>query len=58
MDPAVVFYEAGMSLRVIADELGLNSIKVRKLLITAGVYASDVADKSVLEPSGSGCTEQ
>lgn len=45
MDPAVVFYEAGMSLRVIADELGLNSIKVRKLLITAGVYASDVADK-------------
>ena len=45
MDPAVEFYEAGMSLRVIADELGLNSIKVRKLLITAGVYASDVADK-------------
>lgn len=45
MDPAVVFYEAGMSLRVIADELGLNSIKVRKLLITAGVYTSDVADK-------------
>lgn len=45
MDPAVVFYEAGMSLRVIADELGLNSIKVRKLFITAGVYASDVADK-------------
>ncbi len=45
MDPAVVFYEAGMSLRVIADELRLNSIKVRKLFITAGVYASDVADK-------------
>lgn len=45
MDPAVVFYEAGMSLRVIADELGLNPIKVRKLFITAGVYASDVADK-------------
>ncbi|WP_182433939.1 hypothetical protein [Ruminococcus sp. AF20-12LB] len=40
-----MFYEAGMSLRVIADELGLNSIKVRKLFITAGVYASDVADK-------------
>ena len=43
MDPAVVFYEAGMSLRVIADELGLNSIKVRKLLITAEVYESDTA---------------
>ena len=45
MDPAVVLYEAGMSLQAIADELGLNPIKVRKLLITAGVYASDVAEK-------------
>ena len=33
MDPAVVLYEAGMSLQAIADELGLNPIKVRKLLI-------------------------
>ena len=38
-------YDAGMSLQAIADELGLNPIKVRKLLITAGVYASDVAEK-------------
>lgn len=38
MDPAVVLYDAGMSLQAIADELGLNPIKVRKLLITAGVY--------------------
>ena len=45
MDPAVVLYEAGMSLQAIADELDLNPIKVRKLLITAGVYASDVAEK-------------
>lgn len=45
MDPAVVLYDAGMSLQAIADELGLNPIKVRKLLITAGVYASDVAEK-------------
>ena len=45
MDPAVVLYEAGMSLQAIADELGLNPIKVRKLLITAGVYVSDVAEK-------------
>ncbi|MFR4320974.1 MAG: hypothetical protein ACLT3O_06695 [Blautia massiliensis (ex Durand et al. 2017)] len=34
-----------MSLQAIADELGLNPIKVRKLLITAGVYVSDVAEK-------------
>ncbi len=45
MDSAVVLYEAGMSLQAIADELGLNPIKVRKLLITAGVYVSDVAEK-------------
>ena len=45
MDPAVVLYEEGMSLQAIADELGLNPIKVRKLLITAGVYVSDVAEK-------------
>lgn len=36
MDSAVVLYDAGMSLQAIADELGLNPIKVRKLLITAG----------------------
>lgn len=45
MDSSVVLYEEGMSLQAIADELGLNPIKVRKLLITAGVYASDVAEK-------------
>lgn len=32
------------SLRRIGDELGLNPIKVRKLLITAGVYRSDIAE--------------
>ena len=36
MDSSVVLYDAGMSLQAIADELGLNPIKVRKLLITAG----------------------
>ena len=40
-----MLYDVGMSLQAIADELGLNPIKVRKLLITAGVYASDVAEK-------------
>lgn len=33
------------SLQTIADELYLNPIKVRKLLITAGVYKSDAADQ-------------
>lgn len=45
MNPSVVLYEEGMSLQAIADELGLNPIKVRKLLITAGVYVSDMAEK-------------
>ena len=30
---------------MIGEELGLNPIKVRKLLITAGVYESEVAEK-------------
>ena len=45
MESAVVLYEEEYSLRSIADALTLNSIKVRKLLITAGVYESDVAEK-------------
>ena len=45
MESAVVLYDCEMSLQAIADELGLNPIKVRKLLITAGVYESDVAEK-------------
>ena len=44
-DAAVVLYEEECSLRSIADALTLNPIKVRKLLITAGVYESDVAEK-------------
>ena len=45
MDAAVALYNSEMSLQVIGDELGLNPIKVRKLLITAGVYESEVAEK-------------
>ena len=45
MDAAVALYNSEMSLQAIADELGLNPIKVRKLLITVGVYESDVAEK-------------
>ena len=45
MESAVALYNSEMSLQVIGAELGLNPIKVRKLLITAGVYESDVAEK-------------
>ena len=46
MDAAVALYSTDdhPSLQAIADELGQNPIKVRKLLITAGVYKSDTAD--------------
>ena len=43
MDAAVILYKDGMTLQSIADALSLNPIKVRKLLITAGVYESDIA---------------
>lgn len=45
MDAAVALYNSEMSLQAIGDALNLNPIKVRKLLITAGVYESDVAEK-------------
>lgn len=47
MDAAVALYSTAdhPSLQTIADELDLNPIKVRKLLITAGVYKSEVADQ-------------
>ena len=45
MNAAVALYNSEVSLQAIADALNLNPIKVRKLLITAGVYESDVAEK-------------
>jgi len=45
MESAVELYNSEMSLQAIGDALNLNPIKVRKLLITAGVYESDVAEK-------------
>lgn len=47
MDAAVSLYdkEEHLSLQTIADELDLNPIKVRKLLITAGVYKSEIAEQ-------------
>ena len=45
MGAAVALYEEDCSLQSIADALALNPIKVRKLLITAGVYESEVAEK-------------
>lgn len=44
IDAAVHLYNNDMSLQAIADELSLNPIKVRKLLITAGVYESNTAE--------------
>ncbi len=46
IDAAVALYEEDCSLQSIADVLNLNPIKVRKLLITAGVYESEVAEKA------------
>ena len=45
MESAVALYDSEMSLQAIGEELALNPIKVRKLLITAGVYESEVAEK-------------
>ena len=45
MDAAVALYGEDCSLQSIGDALNLNPIKVRKILITAGVYESDVAEK-------------
>ena len=45
MDAVVALYDSEMSLQAISDELGLNPIKVRKQLITAGVYESEVEEK-------------
>lgn len=44
MDAAANLYKNGMTLQAIADELSFNPIKVRKLLITVGVYESDAAE--------------
>lgn len=43
MDAATALYKENYSLQSIADALSLNPIKVRKLLITAGIYESDIA---------------
>jgi len=45
VEAAVSLYNSDHSLQAIADTLNLNPIKVRKLLITAGVYESAVAEK-------------
>ena len=44
MEAAVDLYNSHLSLQSIADTLNLNPIKVRKLLITAGVYESERAE--------------
>ena len=46
MERVVALYDYEMSLQAIGEELGLNPIKVRKLLITAGVYKTKIALKN------------
>ena len=48
MESDVALYDSEMSLQAIGEEPGLNPIKVRKLLITAGVYESEVARRCKL----------
>ncbi|MCD8154658.1 MAG: hypothetical protein LUF78_08245 [Clostridiales bacterium] len=58
MDAAVEIYTEKNSLHAVADELELNVIKVRKLLITAGAYQSDTAeDVSRLQKDGKTISE-
>ena len=47
---SALYIEAGnaISIRQLADEFGMTPLKIRKLLITAGVFSSDVCDQ-VLE---------
>ena len=45
--------EKDVSIRQIADEFDMTPLKIRKLLITAGVFSSDICDQ-VLELSKSG----
>ena len=52
MDAAAILYKDERTMQAIADALSLNPIKVRKLLITAGVYKSDTA-KLVQQTFGS-----
>ena len=47
MDAAVALYKEDCSLQSIAEVLNLNPIKVRKLLITAGVYESNAEKRNV-----------
>lgn len=35
-------YEAGSSLRAVAKSFGISAMKVRKILITGGVYTNDL----------------
>ena len=67
MKAAADLYTDKMSLQAIADTLSLNPIKVRKLLITAGVYESamfyrfgliDVPDDAKRKMNKNGCVSK
>lgn len=44
---SALYVESGdvLSIRQLADEFGMTPLKIRKLLITAGVFSSDVCDQ-------------
>lgn len=52
---SALYVESGenLSVRRLADEFGMTPLKIRKILITAGVFSSDICDQ-VLELSKSG----
>lgn len=43
---STLYVESGesLSIRQLADEFGMTPLKIRKLLITAGVFSSDICD--------------
>ncbi|MDD2980451.1 MAG: hypothetical protein PHN80_10805 [Hespellia sp.] len=61
IDAVVAFYQSGQangkkeSIRSVADEFGTTNLKIRKILITAGVFQSEIS-KKVLALYSSGKT--
>ena len=45
LDVVAESYEQTGELKLTAQEFGMSDLKIRKLLITAGVYHSEVSDK-------------
>jgi len=58
LEAVVESYEQAGELNLTAQEFGISALKIRKLLITAGVYHSEVSDKvNILYASGKSLEE-